>query len=110
VQRRQDRIKKFQEQTRWIPNSSFNTFYGKSVFENYGRGNVNPANGGFLYGNYLYSHNVNPHRGDNLPTYQQSYNTALAFGERMPVQTPEPPRKTKEDFKLSQVCLSTQSL
>lgn len=59
LQRRKQRIKKFAEQTKWLPNSSFVTYYGlitisnkllinlkgKPAFENYGRGNVNPTTG-----------------------------------------------------------------
>ena len=46
-------------------------------FVNYGNKNVTPAAGGFLYGNYLHSHNVNPHRCPNSPEYKESYKTAI---------------------------------
>jgi len=39
-----------EETTRWLPNSAFTTYFGKPAFENYGRGNVNPAIGGCIYG------------------------------------------------------------
>lgn len=36
--------------TRWLPNTSFTTYYGKPAFENYGMGNVQPTVGGIVYG------------------------------------------------------------
>lgn len=57
------RIKNLEETTRWLPNSAFVTYFGKPAFENYGMGNVKPTIGGCVYGNYLLTHNVNPHRG-----------------------------------------------
>lgn len=103
LDRRKQRIKKFSEQTKWLPNTAFTTYYGKPAFENYGRGNVRPATGGIIYGNYLKTHNVNPHRGKKNPNSKQSYNNALMYGSRMPVCEPELPRKVTEDFRLSQV-------
>ena len=103
LDRRKTRVKKFAEQTKWLPNSAFTTYYGKPAFENYGRGNLKPATGGIIYGNYLKTHNVNPHRGTKTPQYKQTFNNALMYGSRMPVCEPELPRKVKEDFRLSQV-------
>lgn len=60
-------LKQFKQTTRWIPNSAFTTYFGKPAFENYGRGNTKPSSGGLMYGNYLKSHNVQPHRGMNSP-------------------------------------------
>jgi hypothetical protein len=68
----------FKQTTRWIPNSAFTTYFGKPPFENYGRGNTHPVDGGLLYGTYLYSHNVHPHRGANQPSNLQSYPVALS--------------------------------
>jgi hypothetical protein len=45
INRRKDRIKKFGEQSRWLANTSFQTYYGKPAFENYGRGNTQPTFG-----------------------------------------------------------------
>ena len=36
--------------TRWLPNSAFQTYFGKPAFENYGMGNINPPTGGLVYG------------------------------------------------------------
>lgn len=64
--------------------------------------NVKPAVGGYISGNYLLSHNVNPIRNSNNPKYVQTYNNAKMFGARNH-QTiePEPPRAGKEEFILS---------
>lgn len=45
-----------------------------------------------MYGDYLYSHNVNPHRGSRSPTYVQSYPTALVRANSMKTLIPVPPR------------------
>ena len=42
---------------------------GKPVFDIYGYNNVNPACGGVAYGNYMLTHNANPHRGENKPEF-----------------------------------------
>jgi len=102
LNRRKERIKKLNETTRWLPNSAFKTYFGKAPFENYGRGNVNPTVGGSIYGDYLKSHNINPHSGGNKPEYQQVYNHADFAATRYPDSVPEPPRKCKDDFRLSQ--------
>ena len=44
-------------------------------------GNTNPTFGGLMYGNYLKTHNIQPHRGLNSPKNIQSYNVALAKGQ-----------------------------
>lgn len=59
------------EQTRWLPNSAFQTYFGKPAFESYGMGNINPTWGGLGYGQYMVSHNVNPHRLPNDPSIKQ---------------------------------------
>lgn len=90
------------ETTRWLPNSAFKTYFGKAPFENYGRGNINPTVGGSVYGDYLKSHNVNPHSGGNKPQYKQVYEHADFAATRYPDPQPEPPRKCKDDYRLSQ--------
>lgn len=102
LDRRKERIKHMEETTRWLPNSAFNTYFGKPPFENYGMKNVNPPVGGVVYGQYLLSHNVNPHKGDRQPEYVQSFNNALDFADRLPDTEPQPPRKCKDEFRLSQ--------
>jgi hypothetical protein len=102
LQRRKDRIQRLNETTRWLPNSSFKTYFGKPPFENYGRGNVNPTVGGSVYGDYMKTHNINPHAGDNKPEFKQIYDRADLVATRYPDAQPEPPRKCKDDFRLSQ--------
>jgi hypothetical protein len=72
----------FNNTTRWLPDSSFATYCGKSPWHCYGKGNVNPAVGGLNYGNYLLSHNINSESGERAPMYQQVYDNALQAGIR----------------------------
>jgi len=102
LKRRKDRIQRLNETTRWLPNSAFKTYFGKPPFENYGRGNINPSVGGPIYGDYMKSHNINPHAGDNKPEYKQIYDRAELAATTYAEQEPEPPRKCKDDFRLSQ--------
>lgn len=88
---------KFKQTTRWIPNSAFTTYFGKPPFENYGRGNTHPIDGGLVYGTYLYSHNVHPHRGKNQPKNLQSYPVALSKAKSQGTLIPTCPR-TKAEF------------
>lgn len=100
--RRQDeRIKKLKETTRWLPDSSFTTYFGKPAFCNYGRGNTNPTYGGLMYGSYMNSHNMGPHEGDNNPKYQQVYETAELKAAKRKPKAPEPPRMCKEEDRLN---------
>ena len=55
--------------SRWLPDSAMTTFFGKPAFHAYGNGNTNPISGGSIYGDYMKSHNINPHSGDNKPQY-----------------------------------------
>jgi len=102
LKRREDRIQRLNETTRWLPNSAFKTYFGKPPFENYGRGNVNPTVGGPIYGDYMKSHNINPHAGDNKPEYKQIFDRAELAATTYPDNQPEPPRKCKDEFRLSQ--------
>lgn len=64
--------------SREMPNTKFSSFYGKPIFEpTYGHKNTHFQYGGLLYGDYMLSHNVNPHRGSNKPEFQQTYNNAI---------------------------------
>ena len=72
-----NRLKKFYNTTRWLPNGAFTTYFGKPAFENYGYGNVNPVYGGLFYGNYMLSHNMNPIDGANHPPEKQVYSSAM---------------------------------
>jgi hypothetical protein len=65
------RIKDLMNTTRWLPNTAFQTYFGKPAFHNYGTANTNPAVGGSIYGNYLLSHNINPQTFGNQPEFRQ---------------------------------------
>lgn len=95
-----NRLKKFYNTTRWLPNSAFTTFFGKPAFENYGYGNTNPVYGGLFYGNYMLSHNINPIDGDNLPQEKQVYASAmLKTIKNNKLRKPEPPRKVPDEIR-----------
>ena len=98
-----NRIKKFYNTTRWLPNSSFTTFFGKPAFENYGYGNTNPVYGGLFYGNYMLSHNINPVDGENIPEEKQVYASAMLASKvknrSNKSRKPEPPRKVQDEIR-----------
>ena len=94
------RLKKFYNTTRWLPNSAFTTYFGKPAFENYGYGNTNPVYGGLFYGNYMLSHNMNPIDGANHPPEKQVYSSAMMKSvQRKGVRRPSPPRKVPEEIR-----------
>ena len=95
-----NRLKKFYNTTRWLPNSAFTTFFGKPAFENYGYGNVNPVYGGLFYGNYMLSHNMNPIDGANHPPEKQVYSSAMMKSlQRKGIRKPSPPRKVPDEIR-----------
>lgn len=95
-----DRMKKFYNTTKWLPNSAFTTYFGKPAFENYGYGNTKPVYGGLFYGNYMLSHNINPMDGGNRPETKQVYSSAmLKTIQRNNIRRPEPPRKTPDEIR-----------
>lgn len=96
------------EQTRWLPNSAFQTYFGKPAFESYGMGNTNPTWGGLGYGQYMVSHNVNPHRIPNDPKIRQVTQSAEIAKTKCEVAKEKygrvdnfVPKRTKEEFILS---------
>jgi hypothetical protein len=101
------RLKKFYNTTRWLPNSAFTTFLGKPAFENYGYGNTKPVYGGLFYGNYMLSHNINPIDGENKPDAKQVYSSAMVKSiQRNSFRRPEPPRKTPDEIRNTPVCIN----
>lgn len=96
-------IKKLNQSTRWMPNSAFTTYFGKPAFENYGQGNIKPTYGGLMYGDYLKTHNIAPHEGQNNPEYSQVYGTAEKKALQKKPRSPEPPRKCKNEDSLTSV-------
>lgn len=103
-----NRIKKFNEQTRWLPNSAFQTYYGKPAFENYGMGNTHPIWGGLGYGDYLKSFNINPQRGDNKPAYDQVFKSTAYASFKVDYEKDHIPKKCKEEYRLSDQALNHQ--
>lgn len=96
-----------------MADSALTTYFGKPSFHNYGNNNTHPAQGGLIYGDYLKTHNINPHSGDNNPIGVQVYKRAMrgiqevvspssARGKAAPivmkskrVRAPQPPRQPK---------------
>ena len=72
-----EKMKKLKLEGRLLPDSAMTTYFGKPAFHAYGNGNVRPASGGLVYGQYLKTHNINPHSGDNKPEYVQVYGRAM---------------------------------
>jgi hypothetical protein len=95
-----NRLKKFYNTTRWLPNSAFTTYFGKPAFENYGYGNTNPVYGGLFYGNYMLSHNMNQIDGSNNPPEKQVYSSAMMKSlQRKGIRRPSPPRKVPDEIR-----------
>jgi len=70
----------FDNTTRWLPDSSFFTYLGRSPWHAYGKGNTKPTYGGLNYGQNLLSHSINAECGDKCPQFPQTYPNALAKG------------------------------
>ena len=66
--------------SRWLPDSSMTTYFGKPVFHAYGNSNLKSASGGICYGDYMKTHNINPHSGGNKPKNSQIHGRALLGG------------------------------
>ncbi|EAS00683.2 hypothetical protein TTHERM_00794090 (macronuclear) [Tetrahymena thermophila SB210] len=96
LKQREKRIQKFAENSRQLPNSAFTTYYGKPAFENYGNANIKDKNQAFISGNYLKSHNINPHRGETQPEYEQTFQNAINLGKEEAI--PHPPRHRLEEI------------
>ena len=72
-----EKMKWLKLEGRLLPDSAMTTYFGKPAFHTYGNGNVRPASGGLVYGQYLKTHNINPHSGDNKPEHAQVYGRAM---------------------------------
>ena len=73
----QTKLKELKLKGRLMPDSALTTYFGKPAFHAYGNGNTEPAQGGLIYGDYMKSHNVNPHSGENHPENHQCYARAM---------------------------------
>ena len=67
--------------TRTLSNSAFRKFYQRPCPEAYGSKNTRTERGAF-YGNFMKTHNVQPHTLDNKPENYQTYISAINFGKR----------------------------
>ena len=56
-----------------LPDSAHTTVFGRPAWHAYGNANTNPAQGGLIYGDYMKTHNINPHSGKNKPEKVQIY-------------------------------------
>ena len=81
-----------------MADSSITTYFGRPSWHCYGNGNVNPAQGGLVYGDYLKTHNINPHTGENEPENVQIY--ARAMRGQQKVIEPPGPRKMCKSVKM----------
>ena len=63
------KLQEMKKCSRWLPDSAQFTFFGKPPFHAYGNGNTDPTVGGGVYGQYMKTHNINPHAGGNRPKY-----------------------------------------
>lgn len=98
---RQERINELHKWARWLPDSAYQSYFGKPAFHAYGKNNTNPTVGGVVYGQYMLSHNVNPEHGQNNPKYQQVYNSAMNFGFRNGDRVPVLSRKGHENLEIT---------
>jgi hypothetical protein len=73
--------------SRWLPDSSITTYFGKPAFHAYGNGNTRPADKSLCYGTHMKTHNVNPHSGGNIPKFSQVHGRAL-LGKTVTVRGP----------------------
>ena len=71
------KMKELKLTSRQLADSAFTTYFGIPAFHAYGNGNTKPSVGGINYGQYLKTHNINPHSGDNKPQYTQVYAHAM---------------------------------
>lgn len=75
-----DKLKELKKCSRWLSDSAQATYFGKPPFHAYGNGNTNPTVGGGVYGQYMKTHNINPHAGGNRPKYVQVHERAMMGG------------------------------
>ena len=101
TENRKERIHELHKWARWLPDSAYQSYFGKPAFHAYGKNNTNPTVGGVVYGQYMLTHNVNPEHGQNNPKYQQVYNSAMNFGFRNGDRIPVLSRKGHENLEIT---------
>ena len=70
---------KLRKNSRWLPDSTLTTYYGKPAFHTYGHANTR---GQTASNAYMRTHNINPHAGKNKPIYNQVHQGALLGGSK----------------------------
>ena len=73
-------MKELKKCSRWLPDSALTTYFGKPAFHAYGSGNTDPTYGGSMYGQFMLTHNINPHAGGNKPEFSQIHGRAMLGG------------------------------
>ena len=73
-------IKDLKPYTRTLSNSAFRKFYQRPCPETYGSKNTN--SGGVCYGDFMKTHNIQPHTLDSNPKEYQTFLSALNHGKR----------------------------
>lgn len=76
-----------------MADTALTTYFGKPAFHAYGNSNLNPAQGGLIYGDYMKTHNINPHSGDNNPRGVQVYKRAMRGIQEVVNEGPSNPNK-----------------
>jgi hypothetical protein len=99
---RKHRIDELHKWARWLPDSAYQSYFGKPAFHAYGKNNTKPTAGGVVYGQYMLSHNVNPEHGQNNPKYQQVYKSAMNYGFRKGDRVPVLSRKGHENLEITE--------
>ena len=93
------KIKELKLAGRLLPDSAYTTYFGKPAFHAYGNANTKPTVGGLSYGQYLRTHSINPHSGDNKPEYIQVYAHAMLEPNLYKGKAKsKSPRKSEKDF------------
>ena len=71
------RTQQLRNRGRLLPDSAMTTYFGKPAFHAYGNSNIKPVCGGLVYGDFLKTHNITPHAGDNRPQTVQTHTQAM---------------------------------
>jgi len=72
-----EKIEELKMKGRLLSDSAITTYFGKPTFHAYGNKNTHPTQGGLVYGDYMKTHNINPHSGGNRPKSVQIYARAM---------------------------------
>ena len=90
-------MQKFIKDSRYLPDTAFQKYIGKPAFAQYGVGNTDPTVGGINYGEYMMSHNINPHRLSNNPMHPQVYENVEKEYQKKKIDTKEKSANLEND-------------